>query len=237
MINSRISIGWGSKLILSEIKYSIIEDRLDAEYYHPEFLELDALLNSLETVTLSNVCHLSTLRCNPTKEPDKMFKYIEIENVDRRTGYTTFQNIWGRDAPSRARKIVRANNVIVSMVRPNRGIVGVIDQELDGCICSTGFCVLVPEKLNPYVLFCFLKTSLAKKQLVRKTTASMYPTVSEKDIITIRMPRCILEASVSERVFKFIEKAKELQRKATNRLEQAFLTVEEAGEGVVLNCS
>lgn len=220
-------------MILSEIKYSIIEGRLDAQYYHPEFLELDVRLNSLETVTLSNVCRLSTLRCDPTKKPDKMFKYIEIENVDPRTGNITFQNIWGRDAPSRARKIVGANNVIVSMVRPSRGIVGVIDSELDGCICSTGFCVLVPEKVNSHVLFCFLKTPLAKKQLIRKTTASMYPTVSDKDIVAIRMPRCILEVSMSERVSKLVEEAKELQRKATNRLEQAFLTIEEAVEGAV----
>lgn len=225
-------------MIVSEIKYSNIKNgmharmRMDAQYYHPEFLELDHLLNSLETVRLSDVCRLSTLRCNPTKEPDKMFKYIEIENVNLRTGYVTFQNIRGRNAPSRARKIVRANDVIVSTVRPSRGTVGVINEELDGCICSTGFCVLVPEKVNPYVLLCFLKTSLAKKQLVRRTTASMYPAISEKDVIAIRLPRYILDKSLSERVSKLFEEAKQLQRKTIDRLEEAFLTVEEAAKGV-----
>jgi type I restriction enzyme S subunit len=185
------------------------------------------MLDSSETVELSSLCSASTSRYDPRKKPDTLFKYVEIENVDARTGSVSFQEVWGRDAPSRARKMVKSRNVIVSMVRPNRGIVGVVPEELDRSICSTGFCVLKPEKVDANFLFCLLKTSLAIKQLVHNTTASMYPTISEKDVLSVRIPRRILGTSLVDRVSELAKESAEMQRNAISKLVQAFALVED----------
>jgi type I restriction enzyme S subunit len=205
----------------------MIEGRLDAEYYQPEYVKLASYLDATDTFRLSSVCRVSRAKTDPSRSPDTIFRYIEIENVDTDTGEVTYQTILGRDAPSRARRAVRANNVIISMVRPGRGIVGIIEKDLDGCVCSTGFCVLVPQGLDSNFLFGLLKTDLAKKQLMRKTTASMYPTVSEKDVLGIRMPSRILRPSFVQSASKQVQEAKELFQSAKTRLQQALAEVEE----------
>jgi type I restriction enzyme S subunit len=215
-------------MITSEIKYSTLTRRLDSKYYKPEFLELDKWLDSLETVRISDLCDPSILRIAPTRKPNAIFKYIEIENVDQRTGYVTYQTFCGRDAPSRARKIVKNQNVIVSMTRPDKGTIGVVPKELDGGICSTGFCVLVPKLVDAISLFCLLKSNVTRKQLVRKTSASMYPTVSENDVLSVRMPSSYLGSSVLKEVSTIVKDSIEQQRQASEKLAEAFAHLEMA---------
>ncbi len=77
---------------------------------------------------------------NPTNEPDKTFKYIDISSVDNKDKKIIKANeLLGTEAPSRARKIIRAGDVIVSTTRPNLNAVAVVPQELDNEICSTGY--------------------------------------------------------------------------------------------------
>ena len=45
-------------------------------------------------------------------------------------------------APSRARKLVKAGDVLVSTVRPERGTVGIVGSHQDGSVCTTGLAVL-----------------------------------------------------------------------------------------------
>lgn len=56
------------------------------------------------------------------------------------------QEIEGSAAPSRARKAIRAGDVLVSTVRPNLNAVAVVPDHLDGEIASTGFAVLRPKR-------------------------------------------------------------------------------------------
>ena len=219
-------------MIVSEIKLSMIAGRFDAEYYQPEYLELEQFLNSEKVVYLSSVCHVSRSRINPQKNPDAKFRYIEIENVNQESGYVTFQTILGHRAPSRARKLVKTNNVILSMVRPDRGIIGIIDPDLEGCVCSTGFCVLVPEKLDPYSLFLILKTQLVRKQLVRMTTSSMYPTVSEKDVLSVRIPLKFFESTLIESASKLVKESKDINQQARKKLKQALQKLEQIGKDI-----
>lgn len=214
-------------MIISGIRYSNLNDRIDAEYYQPRYLEIERLLDSVETVAISDVCDVSDLRYDPAKEPETLFRYIEIENVDPITGWIQTQEIKGAEAPSRARKIVRVDNVIVSTVRPSRRIVGLVDKELDGSLCSTGFCVLIPRKTNPYMLFCLMKTSLVTNQLVRRTMASMYPVVTETDILKVRIPSSVLETPKKGEISRLIKQTRELGKLSLDKLAIAFRILED----------
>src|SRR3989344_5728563 len=88
-------------------------------------------------------------------------------------------------APSRARKKLERFNVIVSTVRPNRNATSIILEDTDDLVCSTGFAVLKAIKINPYYLFVFTKTSYFIDQLVRQTSATMYPAVNENDVLNV----------------------------------------------------
>lgn len=213
-------------MIVSKTKYSALEGRIDAKFYETEFLELAEWLNSVETFKISELCAQSKLRAAIINKPDEVFKYIEVENVDPRTGYVTYQNIVGHDAPSRAKKVVKESDVIVSMVRPDKGTVGIISQELDGCICSTGFCVLVPKQIDAVSLFCLLKSSITRRQLIRSTACSMYPTISESDVLSVKIPKSVLQSSAFEENCKLVKEAMTQQRVASEKMLKTFCQLE-----------
>ncbi len=210
-------------MIISEIKYNQLNERLryDAEHYQPLFLKTEEILKKAKSIPLKEVASFSKLRRNPEQEPEKEFKYIDISNVNIFTGEIKIQILKGYEAPTRARKVVRKDDIILSTVRPNRNAVAIIPEELDNEICSTGFAVIKAEKVLPHYLFAFLKTKYAINQLVRFTMASMYPAVSEEDIgdILVYVP----PLSFQEEIKKIILKAKEKENLADLRYREAKL--------------
>lgn len=68
-------------------------------------------------------------------------QYIDIASVNRGwlDGYTEYDI---SDAPSRARRIIRNNDIIYSTVRPNLRAYYYVKDCPDNAICSTGFAVL-----------------------------------------------------------------------------------------------
>lgn len=169
---------------ISIVKKSELEGamRLDPEYYMPKYLGIVRALQALGAVPLSDVAKPVTRRFMPT---DKPFHYIEIAEVDIRTGAINTLEIAGMEAPSRAKWIVREGDVIVSTVRPARNAVALIGSSEDGFVCSSGFTVLRPFKTSVEFLFAYLKTSIVASLLDRKTTATMYPAVSWEDVLSL----------------------------------------------------
>ena len=74
------------------------------------------------------------------------FQYIDLTSVDRsKNSISETQTIYSNSAPSRAQKMVRKNDVIFGTTRPTLKRYCVIEENYDGQICSTGFCVLRPD--------------------------------------------------------------------------------------------
>jgi len=174
-------------IIYSIIQKSQLEGalRLDAEYYQPEYLELTANLNNLGAVPIRDIAINPKRKFKPQK--GKVFQYIEISEVDLSTGEYDKREILGEDAPDRAQWVVKQNDVIVSTVRPIRNAVSLIRENIDNLVCSSGFAVLRPEKIEPEYLFIYLKSRPIVKLLDRKTTATMYPAISIDDLLNTKI--------------------------------------------------
>lgn len=81
---------------------------------------------------------------------DQKFQYIDLTSVDRIThAITETTVISAGNAPSRAQQIVKEGDVIFGTTRPTLKRYAAISRDLDGQICSTGFCVMRP---NPSVI-------------------------------------------------------------------------------------
>jgi len=113
---------------------------------------------------------------------DKDYPYKQIEYLD--TGsitdgkITSFQTLFLREAPSRAKRIVQNNDVILSMVRPIQRHYGFIKNVKPNMIVSTGFVVLTcKEKIEPYYLYSFLTQREITEYLdvVAEGSTSAYP--------------------------------------------------------------
>ena len=93
------------------------------------------------------------------KTPDADFTYIEVSAIDSKIGIvSTPQLVEFENAPSRARKIVKAGTVIYSTVRPYLLNIAVIEKEfIPEPIASTAFAIVHPFCSMPprYFLFYF----------------------------------------------------------------------------------
>jgi type I restriction-modification system DNA methylase subunit len=139
-------------------------------------------------IKVSEIATLIDERIDPRRRSEPEFNYIEISDVDTRAGLVGHKPTLAANAPSRARKLVRAGDVLVSTVRPERGSIGVVPAVLDGAICSTGFAVLRCFECHPLALVSLLKTELVRKQMVRNNIGIAYPAISEAACLELILP-------------------------------------------------
>ncbi len=204
-------------------------DREDPEYYQPELVELERSLQEAGAVPLRDVARLVNRSVDPATGESSL-SYIDISSVSIDTGHVQAIALRPFEAPSRARKKVLTGDVIVSTVRPERNAVALIDDELDGAVCSTGFAVFRARTgIEPYLLFAFLKSSVFVAQAIRRSTASMYPAVSEELLMDVFVPRGILEHSAE--IVRGLQDAHEYHAKFREQLSTVRAEVERFARG------
>ncbi|MEW8692242.1 MAG: restriction endonuclease subunit S [Candidatus Thiodiazotropha endolucinida] len=127
---------------------------------------------------------------NPINEPNKIFKYVDISSVDNKEKkIVKAKELLGSEAPSRARKVIRAGDVIVSTTRPNLNAVAVVSQVLDNEICSTGYCVLRPtEQILTDYLFYFVQSYRFVSLVSGEVSGAMYPATTDAKIRAVKIP-------------------------------------------------
>jgi len=153
---------------------------------------------------------------DPRDRPDDLFRYVDIASIDRdRKEITQTSELKGADAPSRARKEVKAGDVLVSTVRPNLNAVAVVLPNLDGQIASTGFCVLRPNRklLAERYLFYFVRSAGFIEALTSKVRGAHYPAVSDGDVKNTKLPLPLL--AEQRRIVEILDQADALRKQRT----------------------
>jgi type I restriction enzyme, S subunit len=159
---------------------------------------------------------------NPQRAEDsEPFRYIDLSAVDQDTKVITGARILPcGEAPSRARQLVRTDDVLVSTVRPNLNGVALVPRELDGSTASTGFCVIRPNPkvLAPSYLFQWVKTKGFIANMVQQATGASYPAVSDKIILESRLP--LPPLAEQQRIAAILNKADALREKRRESIGQ-----------------
>ena len=115
--------------------------------------------------------------------------YIDIGSVDRDTKQVVEpQRMLGKDAPSRARKVIQTGDVLVSTVRPNLNAVALIGSEYNGQFASTGFDLLRSPIIDPRWLFYSVRTPEFLDRMSELVQGALYPAVRSKDIRSFVIP-------------------------------------------------
>ena len=127
---------------------------------------------------------------DPGKEPEVAFQYIDIAAVDVTVGtIANPQDVEGSEAPSRARKVVRAFDVIVSTCRPTRGAIAVVPVSLHDQIASTAFSIVrARADVNPFYLHFALRLPSTLEQFRKWSTGSSYPAILDSDVKKTLIP-------------------------------------------------
>ena len=118
------------------------------------------------------------------------FFYFDIDSVENDTGnLKQVKEITGKDAPSRARRVVHCNDVIMSTVRPYLKAFALVPENYDRQICSTGFAVLTSkEDLNPHYLLYTLFSKVVIDQCNKMMVGGQYPALNSQQVSQILIP-------------------------------------------------
>jgi type I restriction enzyme, S subunit len=121
---------------------------------------------------------------NPLQTPNKEFIYIDVSSVNNKTlSIEETSLIKGKDAPSRARKLIKAGDVIFATVRPTLKRIAVIPEEYDRQVCSTGYFVLRgKEFINNKYLFYYLQTDSFNERMEKLQKGASYPAVTDTEV-------------------------------------------------------
>ena len=153
--------------------------------------------------------------------PDGEFIYVDLSAVDQDSKTVANpRRLACKDAPSRARQIIRTGDVLISTVRPNLNAVGLVPVELDGATASTGFCVLRPRSnvaVGAY-LFHWVRSPRFVSEMVRRATGASYPAVSDRIIYESKIPLPSLPEQ--RRIAEILDKTDALRAKRRAALVQ-----------------
>lgn len=135
--------------------------------------------------------------------PDFEFDYIEIGSVDYGKGITSKEHLKFSQAPSRARRIVRTNDIILSTVRTYLRAVAPITFFENAQIVSTGFIVIRPKN----VVSSFLKYAIVSENFIctveANSTGISYPAINASQVVQIKIP--VPSTAEQQRIASFLD--------------------------------
>lgn len=206
----------------------ITTGRLDAEHYDPATRRLERRMTELSSVTIGSIVEAKAPRFR--RSTMREIAYVDISSVDQRTGLTFPECISAESAPSRASYLVSTGDVLVSTVRPDRNVVAMVTEGQEApAVASNGFCVLRAKDVDPELLFAYCKTKAFRDMLSMKATASMYPTVNDRDVLN--MPFLRPSQKVEDEVVRRIREGLEMIRKAQSEIAAAVELMDHAVRG------
>ena len=148
-----------------------------------------AVKEGWQTKTLGEVLQ-RTETVNPLQSPEAEFDYIDVSSVSNATfQIQATQRLKGKDAPSRARKLVRANDILFATIRPTLQRIAVVPEHLDQQVCSTGYFVLRPKPgIDHRFVFYSLFTENFMGQMESLQKGASYPAVTDGDVKAQEIP-------------------------------------------------
>lgn len=103
--------------------------------------------------------------------------------------------------PSRARRIISANDVVFSTVRPNQRHFGMISEPLSNMLASTGFAVIrnnQPSVCNELLYLCLTENNFVEKmQQLAEQSTSTFPSIKPSDLGACEIP-CPIDQGLSD---------------------------------------
>ena len=153
--------------------------------------EIGEIPEEWKTAKISEVCNVNAFSCDPRSERvDEEFIYIDISSIDNGTGQITSPTrMTGRNAPSRARRLIQTGDVILSMVRPYLKAHAIVPEEFNNQICSTGFAVLsCKNAVSSEYLLNISMSDIVGKQFLSKMKGANYPAISQNDVSFTKIP-------------------------------------------------
>lgn len=193
-------------MIKSIIKYSKLEDRIDAEYYKPEYFNISEKLNTIGYRKLGE--YLKDINRNPMAYG---FTYVEngtplLRGVDINPPFINLKNTKyiSKFTHNNFSSTTIFPGDLIMTVRGSIGQVGVVLNEFNEANISPNLIYLRPFNKNvSCYLPILLNSKIGQSQINRMITGSVQGTITEPEIASIKVPN--LPKSIVEKVISYTE--------------------------------
>lgn len=174
-------------------KKGLMQELLTGGIGHKNFKDtkIGRIPKEWEVVELKEIVDINKESRDLSREfSEEKFLYIDIDSIENETGVIrSTKVIIGKEAPSRARRLIHYNDVIMSTVRPYLKAFAIIPKEYDDQICSTGFAVLTcGKKIIPSYLLYMLFSSCFIAQCNRMMVGAQYPALNNSQVKKLKVP-------------------------------------------------
>ena len=167
----------------------IVGDRMDVSFR----MGIKQILHSVGNISYKSLGEIANFSCENWDQKsvfDDTFPYIEIGSIDTTTGVINdINHIPVKEAPSRAKRIVRKNDILISTTRPNRGAICLYEADTIS-IASTGFSIIreIDSSVLRDYLFIVLRLPFSLEQMIRRSSGGNYPAIIESELMKILIP-------------------------------------------------
>jgi type I restriction enzyme S subunit len=146
-------------------------------------MRLPGFKGEWEKRKLADICDINITNLNENSDPDYEFYYLDISSVDGGNISLPKEKIKFRDAPVRARKLFKKDDILMSTVRPYLHGFAIINFDSSEFIASTGFCILSTKRnVSSGFVFYQLYTNKLDVQYNNCLVGTNYPALNGADI-------------------------------------------------------
>ena len=180
-----------------------------------------------------SLCNLYDKNFNPNEK--KTYQYIELADVGQSGDISDVGIQYGSDLPTRARRIVKSGQIIVSSVEGSLQSCALITDEYDGALCSTGFYVLDSNYINSETLLVLFKSEPIQALMKQRCSGTILTAISKDELLSMPLPMIDegIQTEIATKVqesFAFRKQSKQLLEYAKRAVEMAI----EQGEDVAM---
>lgn len=196
-------------------------NRIDAEYYQQKYEDIESAICSNETV----FCRVNDGVFTPNNQD---YKYIELSDIGASGNITGCTVAPFEKLPSRARRMVKHKQIIVSSIEGSLSRCAFIPEEYDGALCSTGFYIVESSAINPETLLVLFKSAPIQLLMKKRCSGTILTAISKSELEKIPLPKIALPDQ--QKIASDIQKSFALRRQSEQLLDFAKQAVEMAIE-------
>lgn len=162
-----------------------------------------------EVKRLKDICYINRNALPENTFSNFPFKYVDIGSVTYEHGIVKTEEFTFKNAPSRARRIAKNGDTIVSTVRTYLKAIDYIDNDKANYIYSTGFAVLEPNPfIYPEFLSFLVRSDSFTEQVSVNSKGMSYPAINSTELGCLKIIQCPLEEQII-----IVNKIKEISSK------------------------
>ena len=160
------------------------------EYKDSEIEWLGDLPSHWRTIPLKRVASCNDSVLSEKTPENTLIEYVEISDVDSVLGITGSTAHPFSEAPSRARRRVRDQDVLVSTVRTYLKAITPVRNPPPNMVVSTGFAVIRPDfnHLTGGFLGYLFRSEWIISEIIARSVGVSYPAINASDIMQLSVP-------------------------------------------------